>query len=160
MGSDDDHNNTSSILLPRIVRFITYQIIASMALGFEFRGSHGYPSPFKEVMNALSGIFTIDIVGVLHIDCLGRTNFEQKLFASTLLPIGAFVLEAAYQLGRMAFAGGPFLDGKAFRSYIILLYFIIPTACMDIFSSFSCIEFDSDDDFNEHSDSDSYLRAE
>ena len=68
-----------------------------MASGFEFRGSHGYPSPFKEVMNSLSGIFTVDVVGVLHIDCLGRTNFVHKLLASTLVPIGVFLLETGYQ---------------------------------------------------------------
>ena len=143
-----------------VCRFVTYQIIVSMASGFEFRGSHGYPSPFKEVMNALSGIFTIDIVGVLHIDCLGRTNFLDKLLASTMVPMVVFILDAGYQLGRMMFFGGAFLDGEAFGDFIILLYFIIPTTCMVIFSSFSCIEFDTDNDLDTTSDVVSYLRAE
>ena len=131
-----------------------------MASGFEFRGSHGYPSPFKEVMNSVAGIFTVDVVGVLHIDCLGRTSFLHKLLASTLVPLGVFILEAAYHLGRITFVGGAFLDGKAFGNFIIFLYFTIPTSCMDIFSSFSCIEFDSDNDFGNEDDVDSYLRAE
>ena len=96
-------------------RFITYQIIVSMAVGFEFRGSHGYPSPFKGVMDSVSGIFTIDIIGVLHIDCFGRTDFQDRLLGWTLMPIGLGLLDAACQLGRMAMFGGAFLDGKAFR---------------------------------------------
>ena len=131
-----------------------------MASSFKFRGSYGYPSPFKEVMNALSGIFTIDIVGVLHVDCLERTDFADKLLASTLLPIGLFLLEAMYHLGRITFVGGAFLNGQAFRWYIIFLYFVIPTTCMVIFSSFSCIDFDTDNNFNNDGDIVSYLRAE
>ena len=131
-----------------------------MASSFKFRGSYGYPSPFKEVMNALSGVFTIDIVGVLHVDCLGRTNFLDKLLASTLVPIGLFLLEATYHLGRITFFGGKFLNGKAFSNFIILLYFIIPTACTVIFSSFSCIDFDTDNVFDNGDDVVSYLRAE
>jgi len=147
-------------LIIRTARFVTYQIIVSMASGFEFRGSYGYPSPFKEVMNSLAGIFTIDVVGVLHVDCLGRTNFLDKLLASTMVPIGVFLLDTGYQLGRMMFFGGAFLDGEAFGDFIILLYFIIPTTCMVIFSSFSCIEFDTDNDLDTTSDVVSYLRAE
>jgi len=131
-----------------------------MASGFEFRGSYGYPSPFKEVMNSLSGIFTMDVVGVLHVDCLGRTNFQHKLLASTLVPIGVFLLDAGYQLGRMAYVGGAFLDGKAFRWFIMFLYFTIPTSCMVIFSSFSCIDFDTDNDLDTTRDVVSFLRAE
>ena len=102
----------------------------------------------------LAGIFTIDIVGILHIDCFGRTNFVHKLIGYTLVPIGAFLLDAVYQLGRMAFVGGRFLDGKAFEWFIVFLYFVIPTTCMVLFSSFSCIEFDDD------GVTVSYLRAE
>ena len=151
------HNRLNHHDLPPLqhtYRFVTYQIIVSMASGFEFRGSYGYPSPFKEVMNALSGIFTFDVVGVLHVDCLGRTDFEHKLLASTLVPLGVFLLDAGYQLGRMMCFGGAFLDGKAFSNFIIFLYFTIPTTCMVIFSSFSCIEFEDDGDMV------SYLRAE
>ena len=97
---------TSPPPLPVLLRFVTYQIIVNLASSFKFQGSHGYPSPFKEIMDALSGIFTIDFVGVLHVDCLGRTDFEDKLLASTLVPIGLFLLEAAYHLGRSTFVGG------------------------------------------------------
>ena len=138
-----------------VCRFVTYQIIVSMASGFEFRGSHGYPSPFKEVMNALSGIFTIDIVGVLHIDCLGRTNFQHKLLAWTLAPIGLWVLDACFQVGRMACYGGAFLDGNAFGWFIMFLYFVIPTACSVIFSSFSRLYFIDEEGYEV-----SFLRAE
>jgi len=111
-------------------------------------------------MNSLSGIFTMDVVGVLHVDCLGRTNFQHKLLASTLVPIGVFLLDAGYQLGRMAYVGGAFLDGKAFRWFIMFLYFTIPTSCMVIFSSFSCIDFDTDNDLDTTRDVVSFLRAE
>ena len=66
-------------------------------------------------MDALSGLFTIDIVGLLHIDCLGRTNFRDVLLASTLTPIGLMVLDAGSQLCRMAIYGGAFQNGKAFK---------------------------------------------
>ena len=151
---------TSPPPLPVLLRFVTYQIIVNLASSFKFQGSHGYPSPFKEIMDALSGIFTIDFVGVLHVDCLGRTDFEDKLLASTLVPIGLFLLEAAYHLGRSTFVGGKFLNGTAFGNFIILLYFVIPTSCVDIFSSFSCIDFDTDNDLNDDGDVVSYLRAE
>ena len=66
-------------------------------------------------MDALSGFFTIDVVGVLHIDCLRRTNFRDVLLTSTLTPIVIMTLDADVQLGRMAIYGGAFQDGKAFK---------------------------------------------
>ena len=81
---------------------------------------------------------------MLHIDCLGRTDFVTYLLGSTLVPIGAFLLDSFYQLGRMAFMGGRFLDGESFEWFIIFLYFVTPTTALHLFKSFSCIEFDDD----------------
>ena len=63
-------------------------------------------------MDALSGFFTIDVVGVLHIDCLRRTNFRDVLLASTLVPVGIMLVDAGSQLGRMAIYGGAFQNAS------------------------------------------------
>ena len=83
-----------------------YQIIEAMGSAFEAKGGHGFPSPFKETMTALSGLFSMDLVSVLHIECFGRADFGDKLFAATLVPIGLWVFDVCCQLGRMAYKGG------------------------------------------------------
>ena len=63
----------------------------------------------------MSGIFTIDVVGVLHLDCIGRANFKTQLLASTLGPLAIAAVDMLYQAGRVALFGGAYFDGKAFK---------------------------------------------
>ena len=63
----------------------------------------------------MSGVFTIDVLGVMHVDCVRRTNFKDKLFLYTLVPLGIAASDMLYQAGRVAKYGGTFTGGKAFK---------------------------------------------
>ena len=89
------------------------QIIANLASACEFRGAPGYPQPFKAIVDAISGIFTLDVLGVLSVDCFERTNFNDKLLLYTLVPLGLGFANVLYQAA-CKLCGGSFGSGKAF----------------------------------------------
>ena len=94
---------------------MTFQIVAGLAEVFEAAGTVGYPRPFKHLIEAVSAVFTIDVVRLLHVDCIRRATIRDTLLLYTVGPFVVGVIDSLYQLGRKLVMGASFFSGGAFK---------------------------------------------
>ena len=113
--------NSSTLL------FVTYQIIVELSAVHQFAGGYGYPAPFRQFIDVIELICSLDIFEVLHLDCIVReSDYTYKLYTMTLGPLGLLTLAFAYESARKAFyKQGEILNGKTMTYTLIVLYFIL-----------------------------------
>lgn len=107
------------------------------------RGGPQYPSIFRKTVAAVEGI-TIDIVEIIHLDChIGGHDYATKLYAATMLGVGAASLTLTFEGMRVAIWGGHVARGFGFKWLVILLYFSLPVTSLIVCQAFECTEFDT-----------------
>ena len=113
---------------------VTWQIVAGLANAV-IRVS--YPYPFTYFANAVE-VFMLNFFTFFHTECLARTTYADKLMVAltTVLSLGAIAVAVGAFATRMW--GGTILRSWSFKSYLVLIYDVLPMMSSMAFSAFSC----------------------
>ena len=102
------------------VQVVTWQIVAGLA-------------------NAVK-VFMPNFCPFVHPECLARTTYADKLVVAlpTVLTLGAIAVAVGAFATRMW--GGTILRSWSFKSYLVLIYDVLPMMSSMAFSAFKCDE--------------------
>ena len=84
-------------------------------------------------------VFMLDVFVIFHAECVSRTTYADKLMVAlltvVLLGVAAVVIGAilVYMEGE-----GTVLRSSSVKTYIVLIYIVLPTMSSMAFSAFNC----------------------
>ena len=115
---------------------VTWQIVAGLANAVI---KVSYPYPFTYFANAVE-VFMLNFFTFFHTECLARTTYADKLVVAltTVLSLGAIAVAVGAFATRMW--GGTILRSWSFKSYLVLIYDVLPMMSSMAFSAFKCDE--------------------
>ena len=117
---------------------VTWQIVTGLGQAHSFRGGSSYPAPFSYFVNMIE-VFMLDLFVVFHTECVAHTSYADKLMVALLtvaaLGVVAVVIGAilVYMEGE-----GTVLRSSSVKTYIVLIYMVLPTMSSMAFSTFNC----------------------
>jgi len=139
--------------LPVFKILIAYsQIVSNFSFVFDME----FPPMFTSLMSIMEPISNLDFVNFVPLDCIFRSNFDQKMLAQVYLPviIGFLMLTAYSQLKKRGTseeekASPEYRQRASFRNWIFGTFLlgtfaVLPSATLKISSTFACREFDVD----------------
>ena len=92
------------------------------------RGGSWYPSVYGRLISVFEIFTSLNLVEVVHLDCLGeRLNFGHTLLATTLLPLGVALLVLLGEGARVLCRGGSVVRSKGFKFLVIFVFFLLPS---------------------------------
>mmetsp|Transcript_102534 Transcript_102534/g.293563 ORF Transcript_102534/g.293563 Transcript_102534/m.293563 type:complete len:1151 (+) Transcript_102534:1637-5089(+) len=121
--------------------FVTFQIFVNLSSVHKFSGGADYPSPFRHIVAAIR-VVGLDFFEIFHVDCAVHTNFIDKLYMTTLVPLGYAVATMLFKVVWVSFKGGEYTTGYSVHAMLMIFFFTLPAISNIICSSFTCTEFD------------------
>ena len=87
-------------------------------------------------------MLTFDLFQIFHMECFANTNYWDKLWVATLIPLGMLVTSFLVQflLVRVGFAK-VFWRGVTVKVVLIIVYLALPMISNIICQAFACQEF-------------------
>ena len=123
-----------------IVSFV--QVLSGTGTVFDIR----WPPIFSRLLNVL-GIFTLDFINLMPIDCIYETNYHFSLVVGTLWPLtalGIVFASRAYLLRSRSESHHIIADHLL--TFIFAVFFVIyPTVSFKISAMFQCITLDDEE---------------
>ena len=115
---------------------LTWQIMSGLRQAHSFRGGSDYPYPFSHFVNVIE-VFMLDFFTFFHTECVARTTYADKLLVSLIMLISLSALAVSYGAVYTRIYGGAVLESSSVKSYILLIYIVLPIMSSMAFSAFN-----------------------
>ena len=130
---------------PVIKILIAYsQIVSNFGSSFDIK----FPPMFNWLMGIFSAIANLDFINFMPLDCIFRSNYDQKMFAYTGFPVavGVLIWILLLLLSKSEKQHHIHFSNWLFSIYLLGTFAVLPSATLKIASTFSCRTFDVADE--------------
>jgi len=141
--------------LPVIKILVAYfQIVSNFSFVFDMK----FPPFFTNLMGIFEPLANLDIIKFVPLECIFRSNFDHKMVVQTALPvmIGGIMLLRHYLLKPInptekekktaAYNKRVKFRNWIFGTFLLGTFAVLPSVTLTIASTFSCREFDVEDE--------------
>jgi hypothetical protein len=118
---------------------VTWQILSGLGQAHAFRGGSSYPAPFSYFVNIIE-VFMLDIFTFFHAECVAATTYADKLMVALLTVVALGVVSVVIGAIFVYMWGGTVLRSSSVKTYIVVIYIVLPTMSSMAFSAFNCDE--------------------
>ncbi|GMH87941.1 hypothetical protein TL16_g11009 [Triparma laevis f. inornata] len=117
-----------------------FQVAGGLSFAFRLR----FPPMFTNFMNICKNVLSLDVISLMPLGCLtSKSNFHYNMLAYTFVPfsIGILMVLASNVLKNRSSDSAKQLANKIFGTFLALLFVILPSITIKIYSNFACHEF-------------------